>query len=165
MPVSQTSYVASVTEFDQAVQFSSPDTQDPQTKNAVLQHIYQQLVTIELVNLRDDTTSHRLSSVPLPRPEFDTYLALFRSTVQIHSKDSAIESWDKEFTYSELDAASTAVATALRSLGVVPGDNVLLALKWSSWAPICVLAVFKVAAAFGFVEPHTTAARVEDRME
>lgn len=45
MPVSQTSYVASVTEFDQAVQFSSPDTQDPQTKNAVLQHIYQQLVT------------------------------------------------------------------------------------------------------------------------
>jgi acyl-CoA synthetase (AMP-forming)/AMP-acid ligase II len=161
------------------VRFISPASElpaeaDSQTDVQTLEHIYQQLITkdaqtaisrIEFVNLKDSPWFHRLSSVQLPRPPFDNFLSLFREVVQQNSEKCAVESWDKHLTYSELESASTAVATVLHSLGVKHGNTVVLALEWSSWAPVCALALFKVGAALSFIQTHEPTARVDMFLE
>lgn len=168
----RTSYLAAIANSPNMVHFSSP-TSDPQTAARDIrawEHIHQQIVTqdartplshIELVKPRDDPALHRLSSVPLPRPQADDFPSLFQRVVQEHSEDNAIESWDKHLTYSELESASTIIAVTLHRLGVKRGDIVIVALKWSSWAPVCALAIFKAAAAFCFIDPDESIERVD----
>lgn len=153
------------------MRFSSPAGGHAETETIALDYIYQQLVTqgkeaslscVELVNLEDDMLVHRLTEAPLPRLEHDTYLSLFREVVQHLSGDIVIEAWDKSFTYSQLDATSTAFANVLRSLlGVKRGETVFIALEWSSWAPVCVLGIFKAGAAFFFIDPQETTEKID----
>jgi amino acid adenylation domain-containing protein len=65
----------------------------------------------------------------------------------------AVNAWDVDFQYIELDHLSTKLAHHLRALGVGPETVVPLCFEKSGWAVVAVLGVLKAGAAFVFLDP------------
>ncbi|KAL2015279.1 hypothetical protein VTK56DRAFT_5920 [Thermocarpiscus australiensis] len=65
----------------------------------------------------------------------------------------AVNAWDVDFQYVELDQLSTKLAHHLKSLGVGPETVVPLCFEKSGWAVVAVLGVLKAGAAFVFLDP------------
>lgn len=65
----------------------------------------------------------------------------------------AIEAWDAEFTYLELDAAASQLAQHLVSLGVGPDVYVPLCFEKSAWTVVAMIAVLKAGGAFVPLDP------------
>ncbi|KAK4139717.1 uncharacterized protein C8A04DRAFT_40505 [Dichotomopilus funicola] len=72
----------------------------------------------------------------------------------------AVNAWDVDFQYIELDQLSTKLAYHLRSLGVGPESVVPLCFEKSGWAVVAVLGVLKAGAAFVFLDPGYPMARL-----
>lgn len=74
----------------------------------------------------------------------------------------AICAWEGAMTYSELEAASTALANHLAGLGVGPEQIVPLCFKKSLWMVVSMLAVLKAGAAFAPLDPEHPQSRQEE---
>jgi amino acid adenylation domain-containing protein len=72
----------------------------------------------------------------------------------------AVNAWDVDFQYIELDQLSTKLAHHLRSLGVGPETVVPLCFEKSGWAVVAVLGVLKAGAAFVFLDPAHPVSRL-----
>ncbi|KAL1839671.1 hypothetical protein VTJ49DRAFT_1281 [Mycothermus thermophilus] len=72
----------------------------------------------------------------------------------------AVNAWDVDFQYLELDHLSTKLAHHLRSLGVGPETVVPLCFEKSGWAVVAVLGVLKAGGAFVFLDPGYPMARL-----
>ncbi|KAK3936779.1 Nonribosomal peptide synthetase 4 [Diplogelasinospora grovesii] len=66
---------------------------------------------------------------------------------------TAVESWDGEFTYAEVETLSTRLAHILRSRGLQHGDVVPLCFEKSRWTVVAVLAVMKAGGTFALTDP------------
>ncbi|KAL2260259.1 hypothetical protein VTK26DRAFT_5769 [Humicola hyalothermophila] len=65
----------------------------------------------------------------------------------------AVNAWDVDFQYTELDQLSSKLAHHLRSLGVGPETIVPLCFEKSGWSVVAILGVMKAGAAFVFLDP------------
>ncbi|RYP63079.1 hypothetical protein DL770_009467 [Monosporascus sp. CRB-9-2] len=74
---------------------------------------------------------------------------------------SAICSWDRNFSYRELDALATKLASHLVSLGVIQETLVLICFDKSSIALVSMLAIFKAGGAFVAIDPSYPTSRIQ----
>lgn len=65
----------------------------------------------------------------------------------------AIDSFDGQLTYGQLDDLSTRLASVLRSQGARPNSIVPLCFEKSMWTVVTMLAIAKSGAAFAVLEP------------
>ncbi|KID95513.1 Amino acid adenylation, partial [Metarhizium majus ARSEF 297] len=72
---------------------------------------------------------------------------LFEQIAQAQPEASAVYAWDGEWTYSELDEASSQIAHYLVILGVGLEQIVPLCFEKSRWTPVAMLAVMKAGGA------------------
>ncbi|KAJ6051217.1 hypothetical protein N7499_010580 [Penicillium canescens] len=65
----------------------------------------------------------------------------------------ALHSWEGDYTYAELDCASTRLAQQLSSYGIKPDDCIPLCFEKSLYTAITLLAVLKTGGAFVLLDP------------
>ncbi|KAL6811929.1 hypothetical protein J3E69DRAFT_377169 [Trichoderma sp. SZMC 28015] len=63
-----------------------------------------------------------------------------------HPNKIAIDAWDGQFSYQEVEDLSTTICQRLMQLGTVKGSVVALCFEKSKWAPVAQIAVFKAGA-------------------
>jgi amino acid adenylation domain-containing protein len=74
----------------------------------------------------------------------------------------AVNAWDVDLVYWELDSLSSALAHHLKSMGVGPETIVPLCFEKSGWAVVALLGVVKAGAAFVFLDPSYPIARLTE---
>ncbi|KAJ5295919.1 hypothetical protein N7508_010740 [Penicillium antarcticum] len=77
----------------------------------------------------------------------------------------ALHSWEGDYTYAELDFASTWLARHLVSYGIKPDDCVPLCFEKSLYTPIALLAILKSGGAFVLLDPKHPADRLKGLMK
>lgn len=77
----------------------------------------------------------------------------------------AVESWDGQLSYGEVDELSTRLAHHLSSLGVGVGSRVPLCFEKSMWTIVALLGVMKAGAAFVLTDPSQPEGRLETIVE
>ncbi|PHH52314.1 Nonribosomal peptide synthetase 4 [Ceratocystis fimbriata CBS 114723] len=77
----------------------------------------------------------------------------------------AIESWDGNWTYAEVDSLSTRLTFILLQNGVRSGDVIPLCFEKCKWTIIAVLAVMKSGAAFSLTDPTQPEGRLRTIVE
>ncbi|CAA9959672.1 hypothetical protein PTMSG1_03087 [Pyrenophora teres f. maculata] len=78
---------------------------------------------------------------------------LFAGQALARPNAPAIDAWDGEMTYSELDTLSTRLSSHLVELGVQPEDILPLCFEKSMWTVVAMLAVLKAGGAFLLLDP------------
>ncbi|CAG9998538.1 unnamed protein product [Clonostachys byssicola] len=86
---------------------------------------------------------------------------LFRSSVHQNGGKLAIETWDGNLSYEELDQASNSLAHHLVSVGVGPEVKVPLCFQKSKWMVVAMLAVVKAGGAMVPLDPGHPRDRLE----
>lgn len=84
----------------------------------------------------------------LPEDIHDLTHDVIHSMALQRSDSMAVNAWDVDFKYSELDQLSTKLAHHLKSLGIGPETVVPLCFEKSGWAVVSVLGIMKAGAAF-----------------
>lgn len=82
--------------------------------------------------------------------------------VQVVPGATAVNAWDVDLTYWELDSLSTKLAHCLRAMGIGPGYVVPLCFEKSGWSVVAILAVMKAGGAFVFLDPAYPMARLQE---
>lgn len=77
----------------------------------------------------------------------------------------AVQSWDDQMTYSEVDQLSTRLAHELQRRGICAGAKVPLLFAKSAWTVVAVLAVMKAGAAFVLTDPSQPEERLSTIIE
>ncbi|CAG7555120.1 unnamed protein product [Fusarium equiseti] len=90
---------------------------------------------------------------------------LFQQQVMLRPNAQAIASWDMEFTYAELDEASTNLAYHVAALGVDLETFVLVCFDKSAFAIIAMLAILKAGGACVPLDPAHPDAAIRLRAE
>lgn len=93
------------------------------------------------------------NSSPAPRVNRCAH-ELIRETVAATPHAMAVHSRQRDFTYRELDDASTRLAYCLVAKGVGPDVIVPLCFEKSPWAMVAFLGVLKAGGAFMFLDPN-----------
>ena len=86
---------------------------------------------------------------------------LIQQQALLHPRAEAICSWDKNFTYGQLEIVSSRLARFLTSMGVKPEVFVVLSFEKSSWAVVSQLAVLKAGGAFVSIDPSHPDSRLQ----
>ncbi|KAE8146888.1 hypothetical protein BDV25DRAFT_143253 [Aspergillus avenaceus] len=73
----------------------------------------------------------------------------------------AVDAWDGQFTYHELDSLATDLAVYLTGLGIIPETFVALCFEKSKWLTVSILAVIKTGAAYVVIEPYYPLSRMQ----
>lgn len=73
----------------------------------------------------------------------------------------AISAWDGNFSYADLDDASSRLAACIQEIGLGSGSVVPLCFEKSKWTVVSMLAVLKAGAAFSLVDPSLPSNRVD----
>ncbi|KAM3508998.1 hypothetical protein MY11210_006493 [Beauveria gryllotalpidicola] len=87
---------------------------------------------------------------------------LFSKQVAGNADNMAVDAWDGQFTYRELDRLSSNLAEHLIDLGVLPETFVALCFEKSKWLVVSILAVIKAGGAYVVIEPYYPLARMTD---
>ncbi|KAJ3943769.1 uncharacterized protein N0V96_006702 [Colletotrichum fioriniae] len=77
----------------------------------------------------------------------------------------AVESWDGNFSYGDVDRLSTRLARHLVARGVTVGSTVPMCFEKSRWTTVALLAVMKAGAAFALTDPSQPEARLRTIVE
>jgi len=102
-----------------------------------------------LTDLDDDPlATFRDSSHPVPPASSSLVHKLIHDRAEAYPSAEAVVSWDRTFSYGELDYTSTRLAAYLVAEGVKPENTVPLLFEKSSWAVVAMLAVMKAGGAF-----------------
>lgn len=88
----------------------------------------------------------------IPPPLTTTAVETFGHVVKQDPDKVAVEAWDGNWTYAELDEQSTRLAATLMQGGVQPGTIVPLFFRFSKWVPVTLVAVWKAGAAWVFLD-------------
>ncbi|KAL3707268.1 hypothetical protein TMatcc_005245 [Talaromyces marneffei ATCC 18224] len=88
----------------------------------------------------------------IPGAVESTALKIFSNHVTKSPTAPAVNAWDGDLTYQELDNLSTTFAYHLISLGVGKGNIVPLCFEKSKWTVVAIWAVIKTGAAFLLVD-------------
>ena len=83
-------------------------------------------------------------------------------TVQKTPDALAVDAWDVDLRYWELDSFSTKLAHHLQSMGVGPETIVPLCFEKSGWSVVALLAVIKAGGAFVFLDPNFPRSRLQE---
>jgi len=86
---------------------------------------------------------------------------LIQQQALLHPRAEAVCSWDKNFTYGQLEIVSSRLARYLTSLGVKPEAFVVLSFEKSAWAVVAQLAVLKAGGAFVSIDPSHPDSRLQ----
>ncbi|KAK9848977.1 AMP-dependent synthetase/ligase [Penicillium brevicompactum] len=86
---------------------------------------------------------------------------LIQQQALLHPRAEAICSWDKNFTYGQLEIVSSRLARHLSGLGVGPEVFVVLCFEKSAWAVVAQLAVLKAGGAFVSIDPSNPNSRLK----
>ncbi|KAM3523102.1 hypothetical protein NHJ13051_005282 [Beauveria bassiana] len=87
---------------------------------------------------------------------------LFAKQVADYADNVAVDAWDGQLTYRELDRLSSNLAEHLMDLGVKPETFVALCFEKSKWLVVSILAVIKAGGAYVVIEPYYPLARMTD---
>ncbi|PWY87430.1 nonribosomal peptide synthase [Aspergillus heteromorphus CBS 117.55] len=87
---------------------------------------------------------------------------LVRQRVALQPDAPAIDSWDVQMTYAELDTLSDHVATILVEAGVKPEAIVPLCFEKTAWYVVAMLGVLKAGGAFVPLDPAHPSARLRE---
>lgn len=98
----------------------------------------------------------------IPRARGVCVQDLITDRVQTQRQALAIDAWDGQFTYGQLDELSTRLAHRLALLDVGPGTFVPLLFEKSRWTPVAMLGVIKAGGAFVLLETNQPLARLQD---
>ncbi|KAF9768165.1 nrps5 single domain, non-ribosomal peptide synthase-like protein [Fusarium sp. DS 682] len=90
---------------------------------------------------------------------------LFDDMVRSTPTAPAIHAWDGDFTYAELDRASSRLAGLLLQQGVKPDTFVAIVFEKSAWVAVAFLAILKAGAAFMLLDPEAPIERIQYMME
>lgn len=90
---------------------------------------------------------------------------LFDDLVRSTPTAPSIHAWDGDFTYAELDRASSRLAGLLLRQGVKPDTFVAVCFEKSAWVPVAYLAILKAGAAFMLLDPEAPIERIQYMME
>lgn len=102
---------------------------------------------------------------PVP-PTISTCMQDFvKEQAQREPSRPAINSWDGDFTYHDVDHKSDVLASHLVSVGVRPGVNVPLLFEKSRWTSVAVLAVMKTGGTFALMDPSQPEGRLSTIVE
>lgn len=71
---------------------------------------------------------------------------VFRDQAQKHAKSLAVEAWDGNLTYTELDDLSDRIANQLQMKGVTNGTLVAFVFEKSLWTIVSILSILKAGA-------------------
>lgn len=74
----------------------------------------------------------------------------------------AIDSWDGQLTYGQIEQWSTHIAHELKNKGVMLHDVVPICFEKSKWTIVAVLAVMKVGATMAMMDPSLPLARLQN---
>ncbi|KAI9898796.1 hypothetical protein N3K66_007156 [Trichothecium roseum] len=85
---------------------------------------------------------------------------MFADQVKARPDAPAVEAWDGNLTYKELDEMTTLLALRLVSLGVKEGDIVPLLFERTMWTTVAVVAVLKAGGCFVVLEPSHPESRL-----
>jgi amino acid adenylation domain-containing protein len=96
----------------------------------------------------------------IPDAVESTALEIFANHVRQSPTAPAVNAWDGDLTYQELDHLSTTFASHLISLSVGKGNIVPLCFEKSKWTPVAIWAVIKTGAAFLLVDEVLPEGRV-----
>lgn len=86
---------------------------------------------------------------------------LIQQQALLHPRAEAICSWDKSFTYGQLEIVSSRLARYLSGLGIKPENFVVLCFEKSAWAIVAQLAVIKSGGAFVSIDPSHPDSRLK----
>ncbi|CAI7577277.1 unnamed protein product [Penicillium palitans] len=86
---------------------------------------------------------------------------LIQQQALLHPRADAVCSWDKNFTYGQLEIVSSRLARHLSSLGIKPETFVVLCFEKSAWAVVAQLAVLKAGGAFVSIDPSHPDSRLK----
>jgi amino acid adenylation domain-containing protein len=90
----------------------------------------------------------------LPQTVQTSVHSLVEEQCKARSRSIAIDSWDGQLTYRELDQCSSSLAARLvRDHGVQPETYVPVCLEKSKWMPVAMLAVLKAGGGFVLLDP------------
>lgn len=93
------------------------------------------------------------STVSTPEPR--TVLDVFAEHVARRPNFPAVNAWDGDFTYAELDDLSTVFGLRLANeVALGPGNIVPLCFEKSKWTPVAMLSVIKTGAAFTLIDEN-----------
>jgi amino acid adenylation domain-containing protein len=110
---------------------------------------------------RRDHTKVMSWNQSIPRSVDNCFHWHFEDVVRRAPDAPAICSWDRNFTYLELDTLSTSLANNLTHLGVVPETFVLVCFNKTSIAYASMLGIFKAGGAFVAIDPLYPASRIQ----
>lgn len=97
----------------------------------------------------------------VPEPVHGCVHDLVAQRVREQPQAPAVNAWDGDLTYQQLDELSTSLAHRLADRGVGPGSIVPLCFEKSMWMPVAALAVMKTGGASVAVD---TATQPEERL-
>ncbi|KAK0108438.1 hypothetical protein ONS95_003241 [Cadophora gregata] len=125
------------------------------------EHVVLQLVTepkrrvseIDLCGPRDIEQIMEWNSQKPSRLVYSCVHDLISDQARLLGEKVAIQAWDGQFTYSELDKLSTRLAVYLATLGVYPENMVAMCLEKSRWAVIAMLGIMKAGGVFVPLDP------------
>ncbi|KAE8130779.1 hypothetical protein BDV38DRAFT_289327 [Aspergillus pseudotamarii] len=86
---------------------------------------------------------------------------LIRDNCVSQAKATAIDAWDGEFTYGELENLSSRLALSLTEHGIRPDVFVPLCFEKSKWVAVAMLAVAKAGGAFILLDPSYPVQRLQ----
>jgi amino acid adenylation domain-containing protein/non-ribosomal peptide synthase protein (TIGR01720 family) len=77
----------------------------------------------------------------------------------------AVNAWDGDFTYGDLDELSSRLAYHLGTFNLTPGTIIPLCFEKTKWAIVAVLGVLRAGAAYAMVDPTCPTARTKSVCE
>ncbi|OKP14387.1 Nonribosomal peptide synthetase 1 [Penicillium subrubescens] len=86
---------------------------------------------------------------------------LIQQQALLHPRAEAVCSWDKNFTYGQLEIVASRLGRFLTNSGVKPEVFVVLCFEKSAWAVVAQLAVLKAGGAFVSIDPSHPDCRLQ----
>lgn len=90
---------------------------------------------------------------------------LIQQQALLHPRAEAVCSWDKNFTYGQLEIVASRLSRFLTHSGVKPEKFVVLCFEKSAWAVVAQLAVLKAGGAFVSIDPSHPDSRLQMLIE
>ncbi|KAJ5091869.1 hypothetical protein NUU61_006739 [Penicillium alfredii] len=86
---------------------------------------------------------------------------LIQQQALLHPRAEAVCSWDKNFTYGQLEIVASRLSRHISALGIKPEAFVVLCFEKSAWAVVAQLAVLKAGGAFVSIDPSHPDSRLK----
>lgn len=116
---------------------------------------------IEVVGERSRQLLRNWSGI-LPPPSLDLVHNLIHQQCLTHPDTLAVDAWDGQFTYFEVDELSSKLASHLaQHYSPEPDKFIAVCFEKSKWTPIVMLAILKAGAAFVLLDPSQPSQRLQ----